>query len=505
MTIPPLFQQRLKFNQQDKFIALTVASAFAISVILVLVKNLAVGMFGGLMVLISAIAYRYPRLGLRLLLLYLPFVGTVCYGISATYQPDGGYIFHTKYYFLWQISKDFLYFPAAIAMIISVPCLKSWRKQYQNLSIALLSFLIVCLLNLVCVNLPQQLVNQSGEQTLLVGIIGLKVTLGYVPLIICGYCWVREERDLRWLIRTQVAIALICCSLCLVQYSLLVNGICISNATLPHPATYKPSLQARCLVGGSLLYHARANLISLPGTFVAPWQWAWFLISSSFFTYGAVLYESSRLWRSLSCLAVVLVLVTAIISGQTTATILVPIVLLVLLLLAEAKPKPLKSILIACLGFAIVSQVSLLRNHLYSAIERWNYSPPDRFVISQFQWIFHQYLTLLGQGLGKATIAARSFGEIVPIETFYPKLLYEIGWLGALVFLIVVSLVSWQAVKIYFFLSKRSLKNLALCLACFIALISYNTFYYPLAVDPVAIYYWFFAGVLLKLPEVKEN
>ena len=35
-------------------------------------------------------------------------------------------------------------------------------------------------------------------------------------------------------------------------------------------------------------------------------------------------------------------------------------------------------------------------------------------------------------------------------------------------------------------------------------LISYNTYYYPLLVDPVAIYYWFFAGVLLKLPELEQ-
>jgi hypothetical protein len=34
---------------------------------------------------------------------------------------------------------------------------------------------------------------------------------------------------------------------------------------------------------------------------------------------------------------------------------------------------------------------------------------------------------------------------------------------------------------------------------------SYNTYYYPLDVDPVAVYYWFFAGVLLKLPEIDKQ
>ncbi|NJR76621.1 MAG: hypothetical protein HC773_29865, partial [Scytonema sp. CRU_2_7] len=39
----------------------------------------------------------------------------------------------------------------------------------------------------------------------------------------------------------------------------------------------------------------------------------------------------------------------------------------------------------------------------------------------------------------------------------------------------------------------------------FILFISYNTYYYPLDVDPVAVYYWFFAGVLLKLPEIDKQ
>ncbi|MEO0844616.1 MAG: hypothetical protein AAF063_38015, partial [Cyanobacteria bacterium J06643_5] len=35
--------------------------------------------------------------------------------------------------------------------------------------------------------------------------------------------------------------------------------------------------------------------------------------------------------------------------------------------------------------------------------------------------------------------------------------------------------------------------------------ISYNTYYYPLDVDPVAVYYWFFAGVLFKIPEIDKQ
>jgi hypothetical protein len=34
----------------------------------------------------------------------------------------------------------------------------------------------------------------------------------------------------------------------------------------------------------------------------------------------------------------------------------------------------------------------------------------------------------------------------------------------------------------------------------FVLFISYNTYYYPLDVDPVAVYYWLCAGIIFKLP-----
>ena len=41
---------------------------------------------------------------------------------------------------------------------------------------------------------------------------------------------------------------------------------------------FKPNLNAKCLVGGSLLYAPSQGVIRLPGTFVSPWHWAWFLV-----------------------------------------------------------------------------------------------------------------------------------------------------------------------------------------------------------------------------------
>ena len=35
--------------------------------------------------------------------------------------------------------------------------------------------------------------------------------------------------------------------------------------------------------------------------------------------------------------------------------------------------------------------------------------------------------------------------------------------------------------------------------------ISYSPYYYPLDVDPVAVYYWLAAGIVLKIPELERQ
>ncbi|MEM8781128.1 MAG: hypothetical protein AAGF26_20185, partial [Cyanobacteria bacterium P01_G01_bin.49] len=39
----------------------------------------------------------------------------------------------------------------------------------------------------------------------------------------------------------------------------------------------------------------------------------------------------------------------------------------------------------------------------------------------------------------------------------------------------------------------------------FIFIISYFPYWYPLDTDPVAVYYWFFAGVIFRLPLIDKE
>ena len=484
----------------------TIAVAFIASTILVIFVNFTASMLGALLVVLCAVAYRFPRQSLWLFLIYLPLTGTIAYSFGSVYSAVGGKVVFSNLYPIVHLAKDIFYFPALLAILLSSYWLKKLRKKAKVVLIGSFILLGTCLLTLLLVNLPQQLSNSGSGNPFLMGIIGLKILIGYVPFMVCGYYLIRDRQDLSWFIRFQIIIIAVCCSLCLIQYLFLATGICANSVDLPPPASTRASLQARCFVGGSLLYNPVKKLVSLPGTFNSPWQWAWFLIFGSFFSLASYFYESSKLWRIISLLTIGLVLVAAIISGQTTATLLVPIIFLVLIFVTETDKKRVsyKLFLVILLLFIIANNFGIFGSALDSIIARWKYAPPQEFIISQFKWINDSGVTILGNGVGKAASAARKLGKVTLIETFYPRLLYEIGWLGTLVFLAFVSAITFYTFKAYSAVKRSSFWRFSLCLLLFIILISYNTYYYPLIIEPVAIYYWLIAGILLKLPELED-
>ncbi|MGB3510873.1 MAG: hypothetical protein WBA93_16900 [Microcoleaceae cyanobacterium] len=99
------------------------------------------------------------------------------------------------------------------------------------------------------------------------------------------------------------------------------------------------------------------------------------------------------------------------------------------------------------------------------------------FIVSQFQSVIQEQKIFFGHGLGSATNAARIFGKTRLIETFYPKNFYEIGAFGVLIFLAVVTTLTFLTGKSWQLLKDKKLIRLETCIWVFILLISYNTLY----------------------------
>jgi hypothetical protein len=456
---------------------------------------------GIILVPILTLSYYYPYWGLLGFLIYLPFSGTITYSIAGVFTPErDGVIFDPLSYAFFHLAKDIFYYPALLAILLISHHWKSLFFQYRVWFFAIAILLICCF-----ITVASETINSSG-QYLVINLIGLKVLFGYIPWLLCGFYLSKDRRCLLWFFRLWVVLIILCCGLALVQYGLLATGICAGNTDLPGPLALRPNLQAHCFVGGSLLYNPSKGFLRLPGTFVAPWQWAWFLIASCFITYGARLIEPISRWRSLHLLAQAMVLGATLVSGQMTALLLVPIGFLLQLLMVEKRKRWLGAKLgvVSLISLILVTQFGLVQDRLQSLASRWEYSSPPGFVLRQIIWVVGHNFTFFGNGLGTTSSAARRLINIRLIESFPALIFYEIGLLGFLAYYFVLIITLFITWKSYRLIKEPKIAQLGLCLWMFLVLISFNPYYYPLMVDPVSVYYWLTAGILLKLPYLEQ-
>ncbi|MEM8503166.1 MAG: hormogonium polysaccharide biosynthesis protein HpsL [Cyanobacteria bacterium P01_D01_bin.1] len=464
--------------------------------------KLGVAAGGGLMCLI--LSFKFQRLALYAFIIYMPFAGTVTYALGGNS--------------LLQIAKDVFYVPALIGVYQF--CKKNrlpiiLPKALKPPLLALIA--MVCLTALVT-NLPDQLgINNLPDETgpidgklpLVMAIWGAKVLLGYVPLVACIYYLIRTRDDLEKLLRLQAVLILVACCLGLMQYGMLKTGICPGTIGEGEDL-FRASLQARCFVGGSLLYAPSMGQIRLPGTFVAPWQWGWFLISGTFFSFGTAFSDKSFIWRIVGLVSLVVVIMMAFLSGQRIALVLVPfsIALLVVMTGQLANFKRFVPIMVP-LGlivfYLIANNPEVVNERVDSLISRWSASPPQQFIVEQFSQVTKEQEGIFGAGVGRATNSARTFGKTKLIETYHPKLVYELGPLGLLAALAVYTTMTVVTFRVYRQTKDKNLRSYAASMWVFILFISYSPYYYPLDVDPVAVYYWLAAGIVIKIPALEKQ
>ncbi|MEM9220595.1 MAG: hormogonium polysaccharide biosynthesis protein HpsL [Cyanobacteria bacterium P01_F01_bin.150] len=443
-------------------------------------------------ILATGLSYKYPRKALWFFIIYLPFSGTITYAIGNS--P------------VLQLAKDGFYVPALVRLVQE--CKENKQPIFINKAIKtplLLTFAYCCLVVLV-VNGGQQFDPSYRGHPILMGVLGLKVFLGYAPLIFCVYYLIKDKATLVLLMRITAVVIIICCALGFIQYVFLLTGICPPTQG-SGDVLFKASLDAKCFVGGALLYTPSQGVIRLPGTFVAPWQWGWFLISASFLAFATAFNDPKIPWRLVGFLAMAANFVMAVVSGQRIALALVPVTTIMLLVmtgqLANLKRfLPIATLLPLVLGVAIAQNPDVVGERLESFESRWRASPPQEFITHQIEWALNEQDGVLGNGLGRATNSARVFGKTHLVETYYPKVMFEVGILGAVLFLGLVTVITLQCFKSYRSSRDPILRGYGAAFWVFVMVISYNTYYYPLDVDPVAVYYWFFAGAILKIPEL---
>ena len=426
--------------------------------------------------LYGLIGVRWQR-GVYGLLIYLPFAGVV-----------------TLAFFPWKgplLFKDLLFLLPAYLGFFGRLCL---RRELLRGTPWLPVGLMMALAILVLVQMAN-----PGIEDLLMGLIGLKVWLFYLPLFLLSFTLVVSERDLHLLLHLLVCL------------SFIPEIIGITQAVLSQAIDYHSTMEAfyqeaagpatqgftQFEVGGGVIFR-------VPSTFTFVTQYFGYTLAMLPPCYAVWRGDSSPRWRRIGGWGLVLAVLASFLSGARSAFVFVPLVL-VLVFWFERGLAGLAHSAAYSVGllFAALAVLGIGGAALYEHISDlfMNYSEDVAYgglvqAISAGPWG-----SGAGTNTGPARYASAHPSSFVAIENYYAKAAYELGlpglFLVASLFLSLIVLGYRSHRK----LKRASLRSCSAGLLAFLVVIVLNSFKgWQIDLDPVNVYFWVFAGILMKLP-----
>ena len=431
--------------------------------------------------LIGLVDWRWAVYGL---LLYLPVSGLLT---VAFYDPNASAVERG----IPTVMKDLLFVAPAYAGF----ALASWRRRRWPSFGGLPLLPIGALAALVLVQaLNPRVPNQ------LVALIGVKVWLFYIPLYVLGYHLVRTRESLRRVLALMAVAAILPATVGLAEAALLYSG----EEELVYAAYGDAAANVTQGFVGLSFGEGGRSLLRIPSTFSFFVQYFGFLM--------AMLGVVWAWWRgflspagrgNLGLALAVLIVLAAFTSGSRSAYLSVPLVIVLALLLSPADRRRLRSSRLAQAVGALVALTATLAllaaGLLQKSISLIGLSY-DSVIAGGFSQAVERGNLLLGNGTGTNTPPARYAAPEVGnalIDSWLVKTLVEMGVAG-----LILSVVVLGSIMVGGFRAHRSVSDPRLAAASagifavlvWVLLNTVKGFF--LDVDPIAVYFWLFAGLL---------
>ena len=424
------------------------------------------------------------RLSVLLALAYLPVEGVLWVALYPHTAPAA-------------LAKDFLFvIPAYIGFFGS--CMKS-QRNFDFPGFPLLP--VVLLAGLVVVEIFNPLLSR-----MLVGLVGAKVWLFYIPMAFLGYHLVRNRSDLDRLLKVMCLIAIIPAVVGIAEAVLYYTGHTSFVYSLYGSAASAATQQfASISVGG-------AGFRRVPSTFSFVAQYYIFMTAMVAFGYAwwrrAAAGSWDRRWRLLVWL---LFLVADLTSGARGALAFVPLMMIAILLI-DGRLGVSSIGIIAALGAGLALMIALVGASATGTVS-------DLFVNArnQFHSVFITGLRdashhiFLGSGTGSDTNAARYVSGAFSAaggwqESYLAKAILELGIVGLALVATVFGSIIVRGLRIRRRLRDPGLIAMASAiLGLMIWGIAYTVKAQYLDFDPLNMYFWLFTGVLFKLAVIDRG
>lgn len=326
-----------------------------------------------------------------------------------------------------------------------------------------------------------------------VGLVGLKSTLFYLPLIVVTPAALADPPAAHRFIEQILFMSVPVCIVGLVQgflgpefYSGLGSGfgdaLFVTGGHIdPNDHIYRPN-----------------------STFAWSGHYGAFLLFSCILSSTVALVPQARRRRWLFVVIAVINLMAAMTSGQRALFLHLPAALLVVSVFQGFRFR--RTFLSAGLAFTGVTLTLLLTGPFVIDRFRSLFDDPTYSLVGPYTDAIRGNLAIggsasvLGAGLGTATPASRHVGNYVFIESYYGKTLYELGWpgMGALVWLL-------SAIQVFGWASRRKIGDLWLrgvasaIFACNGLVAVWGLVVGTLDFPVFAIPFWVLTGVLVRV------
>lgn len=332
---------------------------------------------------------------------------------------------------------------------------------------------------------------------LLVGLVGFKILCFYMPLVFLGYYCFRDLAAVRRFLLLLLGISVPVAAVAMWQYAVGPEALDIMGSGF---AIARVQTQ-----GSEYGSHLRAI-----GTFASPGMLAWYAMST--IVVGVVVVGSARARRErfLAAACLFLAVLTLLVSG-TRGGFVITAVIVSGMLFVGGRARYLLGGVVLVVG--AVTAISMLLGE--GVLGRLLTFGDVGMVWDRFAMPFEATGRALqrapmGWGLGYASVGAR---HVMPggqpllfVENYYAKIAYELGWFGLATFIWLSVACAWHGVRGYRQCASREARWITACLGVFLAGVLMLSFI-GTALDkiPLNVFFWFFLGLMLKIPEMKDD
>lgn len=342
-----------------------------------------------------------------------------------------------------------------------------------------------------------------GLQSPLVGLLGLKVWLLYVPLALAVGGALQDEAALQRFLRGALLVCLVCFGTALAQVA--------SSLTIGYETTIR-------FTHGPAAAGATQNFANfgmggffgrIPATFASAAEFYGFCGLAIALCYAALRFERHRLWRGLALAGLLIGCLAYVTSGSRGALAFIPLILLTTMVLERR--------IGAGLAVGILLVPAAFLGTVWIGIDFFGLAgvTAELARVYSLNVGFGDMWRLmveapLGQGTGSGTLATRhvmadgGFGTRKFFEGMYNKAALEFGILGpALLFAFLMSVVAAGLRALAACRDPRHAGAAAALLAWIMVNVAWSLKGWILDLDPTNVIFWMFTAIVLRLPSLQ--